>query len=106
LVSSSQATTTISSKKQKEVELVDGKITAATEGLQPCVSNYFKTIGIINGTILADYVIATRREPNPSDTYRREIIKDLFTLSKFFGHQKSTYVLGWPFNISWQLAKA
>ena len=57
-------------------------ISAATEGLQSYVSNYFKTMGIINGTVLADYVITTRSESNVSDTYRRETIKDLFTLSK------------------------
>jgi hypothetical protein len=89
LVLSSQATTTMLSQKQKELELFVSKISAATEGLQSYVSNYFKTMGIINGTVLADYVIATRSESNVSDTYRRETIKDLFTLSKFFGHEKS-----------------
>jgi integrase/recombinase XerD len=89
LVLSPQATTTMSSQKQKELELFDSKISAVTEGLQPSVSNYFKAIGITNGTILADYVITTRSESNVSDTYRREVIKDLFTLSKFFEHEKS-----------------
>jgi len=83
LVLSSQATTTMSSQRQKELELFVSKISAATEGLQRYVSNYFKTMGIINGTV------ATRSESNVSDTYRRETIKDLFTLSKFFGHEKS-----------------
>ncbi|MFL6397864.1 MAG: hypothetical protein ACJ706_12040, partial [Nitrososphaeraceae archaeon] len=61
----------------------DSKIHAATEGLQPFVLNYFKTIGTIKSTILADYIIAARSESNISDTSRKEIIKDLFTLSKF-----------------------
>ena len=76
-------------QKQKELELFDSKISTAIEGLQPSVSNYFKTIGITNGTILAEYAITIRSESNVSDTYRREVIKDLFTLSKFFGHEKS-----------------
>jgi hypothetical protein len=74
LVLPTQATTTISSQKQKELELFDSKISAATEGLQPSVSNYFKAIGIANGTVLADYAIAIRSESNVSDTYRREVI--------------------------------
>jgi hypothetical protein len=89
LVLSSQAQATISSQEQTELELYDSEIHAATEGLQPFVLNYFKTIGTINGIILADYVIAARSESNISDTYRKEIIKDLFTLSKFFGQEKS-----------------
>jgi integrase/recombinase XerD len=46
-------------------------------------------MGATNGTILADYVIAAKTESNISDTYRKEIIKDLFVLSRFFGHEKS-----------------
>jgi integrase len=86
--SQAQAQATTSFQKQKE-ELFDSRIHTATEGLQPFVLNYFKTIGTTNRTILADYVIAARSESNISDTYRKEIIKDLFTLSKFFGHEKS-----------------
>lgn len=55
----------------------------------PFVLNYFKTIGTINSTILADYIIAARRESNISDTSRKEIIKDLFTRCKFFACKKS-----------------
>ena len=71
------------------MDLFDGKTCSATEGLQPFVLNYLKTMGLTNGTILADYIIAARTESNISDTYRKEVIKDLFVLSKFFGHEKS-----------------
>ena len=74
---------------QKEVAAFDRKIELVKEGLQPYISNYFKILGIINGTILADYIIATRSESNISDNYKKEIIKDLFKLSEFFNHQKS-----------------
>jgi site-specific recombinase XerD len=75
---------------QKEVvAAVDRKIRLVTEGLQPYILNYFKILGIINGTILADYIIAARSESNASDNYKKEIIKDLFKLSEFFDHQKS-----------------
>jgi hypothetical protein len=86
---SSSSQTTASPQKQKELELFDRKVLAAIEGLQPFVLNYFKAIGIANGTILADYAIAARNESNISDLYRKEMIKDLFMLSKFFGHKKS-----------------
>ena len=78
ILSSSQ--TTASPQKQKELELFDRKVLAAIEGLQPFVLNYFKAIGIANGTILADYAIAARNESNISDLYRKEMIKDLFML--------------------------
>ncbi|MFL6322159.1 MAG: hypothetical protein ACJ72Q_17020 [Nitrososphaeraceae archaeon] len=81
--------TTASPQKQKELELFDRKVLVAIEGLQPFVLNYFKAIGAANGTILADYAIAARNESNISDLYRKEMIKDLFALSKFFGHKKS-----------------
>jgi hypothetical protein len=42
-----------------------------------------------NAIILAEYIIAARSEVNISNNYRKETIKDLFTLSKFFKHQKS-----------------
>jgi site-specific recombinase XerD len=74
---------------QKEVAAFDRKLESVKEGLQPYISNYFKILGITNGTILADYIIATRSESNISDNYRKEIIKDLFKLSEFFNHQKS-----------------
>lgn len=75
---------------QKEVAAAfDRKIELVKEGLQPYISNYFKILGIINGTILADYIIAARSESNISDNYKKEIIKDLFKLSEFFNHQKS-----------------
>jgi len=79
----------MSFQEQKEQGLFDSKISTVTEGLQSNVSTYFKTIGMTNATILADYIIAARSEFNVSDTYRREIIKDLFLLSKFFRHEKS-----------------
>ena len=75
---------------QKEVAVAfNRKIELVTEGLQPYILNYFKILGIIDGTILADYVIAARSESNISDNYKKEIIKDLFKLSEFFNHQKS-----------------
>jgi hypothetical protein len=47
---------------QKEVvAAVDRKIRLVTEGLQPYILNYFKILGIINGTILADYIIAANQ---------------------------------------------
>ncbi len=73
---------------QKEVAAFDRKIELVTEGLQPYISNYFKILRILNGTILADYIIAARSESNISDNYKKEIIKDLFKLSEFFNHQK------------------
>ena len=74
---------------QKEVAAFDRKIELVKEGLQPYISNYFKILGIINGTILADYIIAARSESNISDNYKKEIIKDLFKLSEFFNYKKS-----------------
>jgi hypothetical protein len=47
---------------QKEVAAFDRKIELVKEGLQPYISNYFKILGIINGTILADYIIAARKD--------------------------------------------
>ena len=77
-------------QSQKEVlAAFDRKIESVTEGLQPYISNYFKVLGIINSTIVADYIIAARSESNISDNYKKEIIKDLFKVSEFFSHEKS-----------------
>jgi hypothetical protein len=78
-----------SSQKEAVAAAFDRKIELVKQGLQPYISNYFKILGIINGTILADYIIATRSESNISDNYKKEIIKDLFKLAEFFSHQKS-----------------
>ena len=70
-----------SSQKEVAAAAFDRKIELVKQGLQPYISNYFKILGIINGTILADYIIATRSESNISDNYKKEIIKDLFKLN-------------------------
>jgi hypothetical protein len=87
--SSPRAQVTISSQQQKEIDLFDVKAHTATQGLQPFVLNYFRTMGVTNGTIVADYVIAAKTKSNISDTYRKEIIKDLCVLSRFFRHERS-----------------
>jgi hypothetical protein len=74
---------------KNDLELFDRKILVATKGLQPYVLNYFKTMVGTNATILAEYIIAARSEFNISNNYRKETIKDPFTLSKFFNHEKS-----------------
>ena len=77
-----------SSQKEVIAAPFDRKIESVIEGVQLYISNYFKILGIINGTILADYIIAARSESNISDNYKKEIIKDLFKLSEFFNHEK------------------
>jgi hypothetical protein len=49
-----QTQATISSQKQKDLELLDSKIHTTKEGLQPFVSNYFKIIGIANGMLIVE----------------------------------------------------
>jgi len=75
-------------EEQKQIDLFDRKTHNATEGLQPFVFNYLKIMGVTNGNVLAHCIIAARNESNISYTYRKEAIKDLFVLSKFFGYHR------------------
>ncbi|HEX2231729.1 MAG TPA: hypothetical protein VHG34_06015 [Nitrososphaeraceae archaeon] len=42
------------SSQKEVVAAFDRKIELVNQGLQPYILNYFKILGIINGTILAD----------------------------------------------------
>jgi integrase len=66
------------------------KIAAATEGLP---NNYFHRLQIVgkdNALTICDYISSLRSEVNPSDNYRKEILKLLCSLSTIFSKNNSS----------------
>lgn len=70
--------------------LFDRKVDLAIEGLQKEFSNLPRNrISNGNDIVIAEYIFAMKIENNPSDTYRKGIIRLLCSLSGFFHNQKS-----------------
>jgi len=68
-------------------------IAAATEGLPSNCFNRLHNVSIKqkqNALAICDYVFSLRSEVNPSDNYRRDIIKLLCSLSMFFNNNNNS----------------
>jgi hypothetical protein len=64
-------------------ELIDEKIAIATAGLNPEFRRHFSEMSTVNMLALADYIVTMKSETNPSDNYRKNIIKVVSLLSRF-----------------------
>jgi integrase/recombinase XerD len=73
----------------QRTELIDDKIAAATEGLNPEFRTHFSKMSTANMLSLADYISGMRSEVNPSDNYRKNIIKVVSLLSRFHKNKLS-----------------
>jgi integrase len=61
---------------------IDAKLFMITKGLRREIYNGLKNISNENASIIADYISAIITETNPSDNYRKDIIRFLYTFSK------------------------
>ena len=62
---------------------IDARISAITEGLHNEFFNGLKSISKENASIIIDYILAMMTETNPSDNYRKDNIRLLYSFSKF-----------------------
>lgn len=64
-------------------ESTHDKIATATEGLNPEFRTHLSKMSTPNMLALADYLVSMKSETNPSDNYRKNIIKVVSLLSRF-----------------------
>jgi integrase len=61
---------------------IDAKLSIITKGLRREIYNGLKNISNENASVIADYMSAITTETNPSDNYRKDIIRLLYSFSK------------------------
>ena len=71
------------------MELIGEKIAVATQGLNPEFRTHFIDMPKPNQLALADYLDSMKSEVNPSDNYRKNIIKIVSMLSDFHKNKLS-----------------
>ena len=73
----------------QRTELTDDKIATATEGLNPEFRTHLSKMSTPNMLALADYLNSMKSETNPSDNYRKNIIKVVSLVSRFHKNKLS-----------------
>ncbi len=61
---------------------IDAKLSMITKGLRREIYNGLRNISKENASVIADYISAIITETNPSDNYRKDIIRLLYSFSK------------------------
>jgi hypothetical protein len=69
-------------RRPAEAPEIDVRLSTITEGLHNKFFNGLKSIPKENAFVIVDYILAMNTETNPSDNYRKDIIRLLYSLSK------------------------
>ena len=68
--------------------LIPWEINEATEGIQKCFKNMILRLrNQDNALIIARFILSAKNEINLSDNYRRDLINNLTSLSKFYDNK-------------------
>ncbi|MPZ07610.1 MAG: hypothetical protein GEU26_14540 [Nitrososphaeraceae archaeon] len=62
---------------------IDARLSTITEGLHNEFFNGLKSISKENASVILDYISAMNTETNPSDNYRKDNVRLLYSFSKF-----------------------
>ena len=74
-----------------KVLVFDIKVQNVTEGMLPCHARTLKELPYDNSLTIVNFIMSLNTEINPSSNYRRDIIRMLCLLSKFYDNDKEIY---------------